>query len=103
MIDKGYIYCPYIPLQMSTVDISMYTVSWQRYLTRLEESYKTWAETGYYDPSTGVDDVNGMMQNRFPGPYTVIEVWDEQTKQFVEFRLEFDDPKKEILWRIDNG
>jgi len=46
-----------------------------------------------------IEGVESFMQDFFPGPYTVEEYYNSELNKF-DYRLKFEDPKQELLWKI---
>lgn len=46
-----------------------------------------------------IERVETSMQEFFPGPYTIEEYYDANLGRF-NYRLKFEDPKQELLWKI---
>ena len=61
--------------------------SWQ---SLLEEAHLTGVAQG---------GIEAFMQDFFPGPYSVEEYYDAKLGRF-NYRLKFEDPKQETIWRI---
>jgi hypothetical protein len=75
---------------------------WQYYLLELELKYNRWIETRYGTHNVtelGMQDVNDIMQDLYPGPYRVV-AHNRSDRVEVEFSLEFDDPKEQTFWLL---
>lgn len=67
--------------------VRMAVRSWQ---SLLEEAYLLRMEQG---------GIEAFMQDFFPGPYSVEEYYDANLGRF-NYRLKFEDPKQETMWRM---
>lgn len=76
-------YSPYIPLQMSGGK----RASWQSVLRDAHIN------------RTDIETIETWMQVNFPGPYIIKEYYDPKLMSF-DYRLIFEDPKQETMWRI---
>lgn len=59
----------------------------------------------YQEAQSGIlpeGEVWTMMQKEYPGEY-IIEMYYDQRRMCFCYRPHFEDPKKEMLWRIKHG
>ena len=94
MSDVGYFYCPYIPLTYHNVTKIM-SSNWKEKLASLEMSRLLSHQISEF----GLDAVTGVMQEKYPGPYKVVEKYLPHKMKF-EYCLEFDSPEEETLWLL---
>lgn len=67
--------------------VRMAVKSWQTLLTEAHFLRKN------------IEGVEAFMQDFAPGPYTIEEYYDAKLGRF-NYRLKFEDPKQETIWRI---
>ena len=44
-------------------------------------------------------NISETMHRLYPGDYKIIEFFDKESNKF-DYEVEFDDPKKEMLWKL---
>lgn len=93
-VDMGAICAPYTysPFEKMT---------WQKYLQYLQLKYASWTQLGN-KTGDGLADATELMKKVYPGNYQVIEKYDSIQGKFV-LKLEFEDPKEEIVWLLRWG
>lgn len=79
-------YCPYIPLQMAGGK----RASWQKILREAHFN------------KNNIETIETWMQSNFPGPYVIEEYYDTTLMTF-NYKVKFEDPKQETMWRIRYG
>ena len=86
----GRIYAPYNPFEPK---------NWQTYLKEIQLQYVQW--TGIYKGRVGygLEDATAIMQKRYPGPYHVIEQYDQERGVYV-LQLEFEDLREKTMWLL---
>lgn len=89
-VHPGYVSVPYNPFEMKT---------WKEKLKQLELKFESWTSNGNTNRDEGLHDVNEIMQEHFPGKYTVIEAYDPKRGVFA-FKLKFDDPHDETIFLL---
>lgn len=75
--------------------------TWQDYLQELELKYNNW-RNNFATTEMGLQDVNEIIQDLYPGPYTVEEAY-IPSRQVIGFVLKFTDPKDETFWLLKNS
>jgi hypothetical protein len=75
--------------------------TWQDYLQYLELRYNDHLNT-YNTQTMGINDVNDIMRELYPGPYRVVERY-LPDRMVIGFSLEFDDPKEQTFWLLRNS
>jgi len=73
--------------------------NYKQLLRKLELDFACWMNTGFGDRNSGLSDANLIMQEMYPGPYTVVEKYDIDRAAF-SFELNFSDPKEETFWLL---
>lgn len=79
----GRIYAPYNPFEPK---------NWQTYLEEMQLQYVRW--TGIW-----LEEATAIMQKRYPGPYHVIEQYDQERGVYV-LQLEFEDLREKTMWLL---
>lgn len=75
-------------------------MSFYHHLEELDQQYFTWLHIK--GGGNGLDDVTEILQEKYPGPYRVIEKYSPIKGRFV-LKLHFDDPKDETIWLLRNA
>ena len=75
------------------------TVTWQIYLNLLQSQYASWTKLGQECEGDGLADATELMQDRFPGPYKVVEKFDPKRGTF-SLQLDFSDEKEKLFWLL---
>lgn len=89
--EYGAIYAPYIPLMRT---------GYQDYLRSLNQKFNSWVNTTFVkDKIEGLEDALELMQQRYPGNYTLIEKYNP-ARGAIELDVKFANPKEEMLWKM---
>lgn len=72
--------------------------TWQSDLKSLSERYNSWM-TIQEKSGDGLADATELMQDKYPGPYRLVEYYDND-QGVRSLKLHFDDPKEETLWLL---
>lgn len=78
------------------------TFTWRVYLDLLQSKYASWMKLGQECEGDGLADATEMMQEKFPGPYRVVEGYDVDRGTF-SLKLKFEDEREEIVWLLRNS
>ena len=90
-VEPGVFYTPYTPaIFMKQTPASV--------LHALHTKYVLW-KASFPKQTNQIEQVTEVMQEQFPGPYTIVEAYNPQRGCF-ELQTRFSDPKQETLWRI---
>lgn len=73
-------------------------MSWEDDLRNLSLKYNGWL-TINEKTGNGLDDANEIFQSKYPGPYRLIDYYDNNRGVF-SLKLGFDNPNQELLWKI---
>jgi hypothetical protein len=91
--DAGFFYAPYIP---------EIPVTWRDHLDYYSRQTILGSQTPeqkLYPDRTLVECAHAALQLRWPGPYQVEEYYNASKGRF-DFRLKFQDPHEEVMWRL---
>ena len=66
--------------------------SWESYLRSLQLNF----------PGIALESITALMKARYPGDYELME-WYNPERGVVDHRMKFADPRKEMLWVIQNS
>ena len=90
-VEPSVFYTPYIPaIFMKQTPAEL--------LHNLHKKYVLWRQSSP-DQLNPLEQVVEVMQERFPGPYSIVEAYNPKRGCF-ELQTRFSDPKQETLWRI---
>lgn len=91
LMNSGAFYVPYNPFMH---------MGYQDYLRRLTQKFNSWVSgTFVKDKVQGLEEATEMMQQRYPGNYTLIEKYNS-TRSAFELEVKFDNLKEEMLWKM---
>jgi hypothetical protein len=74
-------------------------MNWQTTLHSLQQKYYLWKTQHHEDAEQQVTEV---MKERFPGEYQVVEFYNPN-RGIMDLKVVFEDPKKELMWRIKHS
>jgi hypothetical protein len=91
-------YAPYIPLVLSTERIRQ-DMNWKQVLNAF---YDREVSTSLKPDWQIINTVFKVMQDRYPGPYTIYEYYDPKICR-LRLNIAFEDPLQETMWLIKNS
>lgn len=74
-------------------------MTWRDYLNQLQLKYASWTKLRQNCEGDGLADATEMMQDRYPGPYKLVEKYDPDIGTF-RLELKFEDDRHKMLWLI---
>ena len=91
LVGQGVISAPYNPFMRT---------GYQDYLHSLNQKFNSWVSTSFVkDKVEGLEDATEIMKQRYPGNYTLVEVYNP-TRGTFELSVKFDNSKEELLWKM---
>ena len=73
---------------------------YEDYLYSLNQKFNSWVSTTFVkDKVEGLSDALDLMQQQYPGNYTLVEVYNS-TRGAFELAVKFENPKEEMLWKM---